>query len=147
MPPTPPTGPALREVVTRCRDALLRGAFDEVADLLAEDVVVEWPFAPSPAGRVVHGREAFLALARAGREALPVRFEAYHDVVLHETTDPEVAVVEYGMAGVHLVTGQRAAARFAQVFRVRDGRVALLREYQDVPAITAALAGASGHTG
>ena len=64
------------------------------------------------------------------------------DVTVHETTDPEVAVVEYEVEAVRLADGLRAAAPFAVVVRDRDGRVVLWREYQDPAAM--ALVGSDG---
>jgi ketosteroid isomerase-like protein len=74
-----------------------------------------------------------VAFARPRRAAIPVRFEAVCDGIIHDTTDPEVIVVEYELAGTVTATGRRAAAPFIGVLRVRDGR-----EYQNVPTIAGA---------
>lgn len=89
----------------------------------------------------IEGREEWLAFTKAGRAALPVRFEQCHDLAVHDTTDPSVLVVEYELTGVHTTTGTRAAATFVGVLRVHDGQVTHWREYQDVPAIAAAISG------
>ena len=86
------------------------------------------------------GREQFLAFARAERALLPVRFEACRETAVHETADPEVIVVEYELAGIVTTTGHRASAPFIGVLRVRDGKIAAWREYQDTSAIARALA-------
>jgi ketosteroid isomerase-like protein len=106
--------------------------------MLAEDVVGEVPFAPPGEQRRFEGRGQFGGWARAlsGR----VRFTDVRDVVVHETADPEVAVVEYTVEGVREAGGVKAAVPFVLVVRVRDGRVVLWREYQD-PAAMALLAG------
>ncbi|WP_405060841.1 nuclear transport factor 2 family protein [Kribbella sp. NBC_01505] len=111
------------------------GAMD---DLLAEDVVVESPFAAGGPARW-DGREAWLAYAVPARAGFPVRLDQFTVLTMHETTDPEVAVVEYELAGPHPATGERAAARFVGVLRVRDGRIAGWREYQNTHAILQAL--------
>lgn len=128
-----------REVFARFEEALLTGSVDDVAELNAEDVIVEWPFNPPGRPRRIQGRAEMLALATAGRASLPVRFEEFRNVVVHETADPEVIVVEYEMVGRLTATGRTAAAGFVQVLRVRDGKVVHLREYQDVLAMSAAL--------
>jgi uncharacterized protein len=69
-----------------------------------------------------------------------VRLEECRNVVIHETADPEVIVIEYELAGIVTTTNHRAAAPFIGVLRVRDGKIAGWREYQDVPAIQRALA-------
>jgi hypothetical protein len=51
----------------------------------------------------------------------------------------EDVVIEYELGGVITSTGRRARARFIGVLRVRGGRIAAWREYQDTYAIQAAL--------
>lgn len=130
----PLAGP--REAFERFRDKLLAGIGLD-ASLLADDCVVEAPFAPPGAPRRIEGRDAFAAWAAPRQEALAgrIRFTTVRDVVIHETSDPEVAVVEYEVEGVREVDGLRAAAPFAVVVRVRDGRIVLWREYQDPAAM------------
>lgn len=112
---------------------------DFAAGLWAEDVVVETPFNPPGTPRRVEGREAFHTKAAAGRAALPVRFEEIRNITIHETTDPEVIVVEYELAAISTTTGRRSSAPFIGVLRARDGQIVHWREYQNVPAIAAAL--------
>lgn len=114
------------------------------AGLLAEDVVIEMPFAPADRPRRWAGREAFLAFAGPQQAAFGGRFEDVRNVVVHDTADPEVIVVEYELAGTVKATGRRAAAPFIGVLRVRNGRIAHWREYQDVPAIAEALGQVAG---
>lgn len=104
-------------------------------DLWAPDVVIELPFAPPGRPDRIEGREAFLALARQGRGALPVHFEDAQNVVIHQTLDPDVVVVEYEMAGTLTTTGQRASARFIGVLTARDGQIVRWREYQNPAAL------------
>ncbi|MDL4820303.1 nuclear transport factor 2 family protein [Actinomadura opuntiae] len=130
-----------RELFARFqRNALAGGAgLDE--EMLAEDVVIEMPFAPDGHARRMEGRAAIAARLREGRAALPIIFEEFRDVVIHETADPEVIVAEYVMVATMPARGRRASANFAVVLRARDGRVVHWREYQDRAAITEALAG------
>jgi ketosteroid isomerase-like protein len=108
-------------------------------DLLADDAVVELPFAPPGRPTRFEGREPFLAFAGPQRAAFPARFEEVRNVVVHDTADPEVIVVEYELAGTVTTTGRPASAPFIGVLRVRDGKIAAWREYQHTAAITAAL--------
>jgi len=107
-------------------------------DLLAEDVVMEVPFAPGGPLRW-DGREEWLAFAEPSRAGFPAKFDRFTKLAVHETLDPEVAVVEYELGGVVTTTGQRAAARFIGVLRVRNGKIAGWREYQNTFAIRQAL--------
>lgn len=115
------------------------GKADPDADLLADDAIVEEPFAPPGRPKRFEGREEFRAFAEPQRAAFPVRFEEVRNVVIHDTTDPEVIIVEYELAGTVTTTGRRAAAPFIGVLRVRDGKTMLWREYQNVLAIADAL--------
>lgn len=132
-----------REAFERFRDMMLTGSSVGLESLLAADGVVETPFAPAGAPRRFDSRDAFAASAVPRREALAghIRFTAVHDVVVHETADPEVAVIEYKVDGVRVADGFRATATFAVVVRVRDGRVVLWREYQDPAAMALVAAG------
>jgi uncharacterized protein len=130
-----PLGP--REVFERMRQGWLANSAG--LDLLADDAVIELPFAPPGRRRRFEGRAEFLDFAEPERAALLVRFEEVRNVVVHDTGDPEVIVVEYELAGTVTTTGRQAAASFIGVLRVRDGRTVHWREYQDVLAMADAL--------
>ncbi|WP_433472059.1 nuclear transport factor 2 family protein [Spirillospora sp. CA-142024] len=120
------------------RNALAgRAGLDE--EMLAEDVVIEMPFAPAGQERRSEGRDAIAARLREGRAALPIVFEEFRDVVVHETADPEVIVAEYELVAAVPGTGKRGSANFVTVLRARDGRIVHWREYQDRAAIEAAI--------
>ncbi|MEO3814293.1 nuclear transport factor 2 family protein [Sphaerisporangium sp. B11E5] len=108
-------------------------------DVLAEDLVVETPFAPPGRPRRWEGRDEWLAFARPGRAAFPFELRS-RGVVVHETADPEVIVVEYELGGT-LPGGHEAWAPFIGVLRARDGKVVHWREYQNAIAIAAATGG------
>lgn len=108
-------------------------------DKLADDVVVETPFALGGPHRI-EGKAAWLAYATVERANLPFRLDHQRVTALHETANPEVLVVEYELTGTALATGRTATAPFIGVLRVRDGLVVGWREYQDKAAIAAALA-------
>jgi len=116
-------------------------AEEYAGDYLADDVVIEWPFAAPGRPRRLDGREAFLAIARPGRAAMPFRFDECVVDAVHETADPEVIVAEYRLGGTVLPGGERRSAQFVSVIRVRGGLVTHWREYQDTYAIVRALGG------
>ncbi|MFC7647938.1 nuclear transport factor 2 family protein [Streptosporangium lutulentum] len=100
---------------------------------LAEDVIIEMPFAPPGRTRRYEGREKFLDFAAPERAAFVRQFtiEEVRNTVIHETTDQEVIVVEYELVGTIKATGRRASSPFVTVLRVRDGKTVHWREYQD----------------
>jgi ketosteroid isomerase-like protein len=117
-----------REVV----EALMRGISEERWDQLdgfyADAAVVEYPFA-LPAPMRVDGRDAirryFAAAAR-----LPLRLSA-RDMVVHETTDPEVVVAEWNYDGLVTTTGRSFHVSNIQVSTVRGGKIVASRDYHN----------------
>ncbi|WP_211222530.1 nuclear transport factor 2 family protein [Actinokineospora enzanensis] len=112
---------------------------EPIGDLLAEDVVVEMPFAPAGRARRIEGRAAFVEFAAAGRAALPFSIEESRDVVVHRTADPDVIIVEYELVARLHRDGRRASAPFIGVLTTRDGLVVHWREYQNPMAMAAAM--------
>lgn len=109
------------------------------ADVLADDVVLETPFAAPGRPTRTEGKQRVLEFTQASRAVFPIRFDDCRNVVVHETADPEVIVVEYELAGTHTATGVAASAPFIGVLRTRDGKLAHWREYQHTLAIAQAI--------
>lgn len=126
-----------RRAFERFRRSVLSGTADDSGDQ-AEDVLVEWPFTPPGRPRRLRGRSELEALTRAGRAALPMRIEDVPVVAIHDSLDPEVAIVEYELAGTLTATGESVSGAVLVLLRVRDGRVVHVREYQDVVAMAQA---------
>ncbi|MFD5461781.1 nuclear transport factor 2 family protein [Kitasatospora sp. NPDC127059] len=125
-----------REVFTKLLDGIGAGRFAELADLYAEDAVVEIVFAPvGPRrfeGRSVI-RERFMELATS----VPVELTPAN-VVIRETDDPEVIVSEWDYRGRHLATGRTFSSPNIQVLRVRDGLIVSSRDFHDHLALVLA---------
>ncbi|GAA4210079.1 hypothetical protein GCM10022252_77380 [Streptosporangium oxazolinicum] len=128
--------PGPREIFERVRRHWLEnlGGFGSE---LAEDAVIEVPFAPPGRARRHEGKEAFLLFSGPEQAAFAQRFalDEIRDVVVHETADPEVIVVEYELVGRVLATGRQASSPFIGVLRVRDGKIVNWREYQNTLAM------------
>jgi ketosteroid isomerase-like protein len=107
----------------------------ELPDLYAEDTVVEHPFAV-PHGTVMRGREALRKHFAAGGE-LGLTMTA-EDVVVHQTTDPEVVAGEFTYRGTVDATGTPFTVRNIFVMRVRDGLIVESRDYHDHLSLAAA---------
>jgi hypothetical protein len=126
-----------REVVERLKQSYLGERLD--GNLLADDVVLEWPFAAPGRPKRMVGRDDFLAMIAPQRAALPFRLDRLRVDAVHETADPEVVILEFELGGTVHATGERHSAAMVAVFRVRDGKVVLWREYQDTYAIAQAI--------
>jgi ketosteroid isomerase-like protein len=133
MPNTP------RDLFQRMRQQWFGPVVPLTGDLLADDVIIESPFA-APGPHRIEGRQQFLDFANPQRAAFPVRFDTCHTTAIHDTTDPDTIVVEYELTGTSTATGRQATAAFIAVLTARDGKIALWREYQNTLAIQQALA-------
>ena len=106
--------------------------------MFAQDGVMEFPYAlPSP--RRLEGREALAAhLAYLARL---VELLSVSDVVKHETTDPEVFIVEFASSGRAVATGEPFEQRYISVIRVRDGHIVHYKDYWNPLAILRTMRG------
>jgi len=111
---------------------LLRGVterrWSELPELYAEDTVVRHPFLRY-GGPVLHGREEVRAHFAAAAE-LPLEMRA-RDVVIHETSDPEVVIGEFRYVGRFTDTGREFSTTNIFVTRVRHGLIVESRDYAD----------------
>ncbi|WP_033291996.1 nuclear transport factor 2 family protein [Amycolatopsis jejuensis] len=116
------------ELLDRLSTGITEGRFAELSQLYAENTVVEHPGAVPRPGRL------------EGRAAVHDRFVSglgqtlrlkRHDVIVHETTDPEVVVAEYRYTAESLRTGRTIETANIQVLRARDGFLVHTRDYHD----------------
>jgi ketosteroid isomerase-like protein len=139
-----PAGP--QQVLERLLQGISDQRWLELHELYAEDAVVEYPLA-LPAPTRLRGRDAiqryFATVART-----PLRFVPRH-VVMHQTSDPAVIIVEYDYDGLITTTGRSFRVSNIQVSTVRDGQITASRDYHNhlvlaevtgrLPALLAAL--------
>ncbi|MEV0402803.1 nuclear transport factor 2 family protein [Actinoallomurus sp. NPDC050550] len=128
------------EVLERRRRLLVAGDMDAFADLFAADGVIEMPFALEGVPARLEGREAIREFsAHAGR--MPLEITDLRTVQIHRTSDPEVVILELVSVVRATTTGETFEVPCIQVFRIRDGRIVLFRDYVgvgSVPDLTAA---------
>ena len=106
-------------------DGVVGKKWDQLPSLYAEDAVVVHPFSTDPAVARLEGREQLRAhFARAADMGVDFRAE---DVVVHETTDPEVVIGEFTYRGT--LGGQEVTMPEIFVLRVRDGLIVSSRDY------------------
>ncbi|NDU72901.1 phzA/B-like protein [Actinomadura sp. DSM 109109] len=110
-----------------------------IGDLLADDAVIETPFAPPGQPTRFEGREQFLEFTEPQRAALPIRFDDCRTLAVHDTQDPATIVVEYELTGTNTRTSKQSTATFIGILTARQGKVTRWREYQNPLAITQAL--------
>jgi ketosteroid isomerase-like protein len=116
------------EVLERRRQCVITRDMAAFADLFAEDGMIELPFAAKGMPARLAGREAIREFStRTASWAVEVsELRVRH---LHQTLDPEVVIVELTTVGRVTTTGEPFEVPCIQVFRIRDGRIVLFRDY------------------
>jgi ketosteroid isomerase-like protein len=123
--------PGPREVLARYQRAMLDWSADDLADLYAVDAVHEFPFLFPGMPERYQGREEVRAGYRAAWGASPARPREIRDVVVHDSTDPEVIAVEQVVTGTVTTTGRAFSIPGLLVIRVRGGLITHVRDYMD----------------
>lgn len=134
-----------REIVERMLRAGREQDTETFVGLMAPEGYIEWPYRPAgvPARLQGHAEiRRFLTEAAKGF----IRFDEYRNVVLHETTDLEVIIVEYEAHGTVIATGAPFQQTIIAVFRVRNDQILSYRDYINPLPLAEALAGVSGAT-
>ena len=131
-----PTPATLREVWEHLVSHQITRDIEGWVSCFAVDGVMEWPFRLKGVPPRLEGQDAIRgAVAPVWDRARKTnrRISGHEHVAFHETTDPEVAIVEFDLVG----DTARGPFRQAVVnrLRIRDGRVLLLREFVDTAAV------------
>jgi ketosteroid isomerase-like protein len=122
--------PSTREVVERFLAAALDPGGRALADLYGDPVVLEMPFAPPGFPKRTETGNAELRARFADGAALR-GYEKIDSVVIHETADPEVAVVEYRVHGRRVSDGEPFMLPYVNVMTIRDGVIVHSRDHTD----------------
>jgi ketosteroid isomerase-like protein len=107
----------------RAVDLMRADDIDAWLDLCHDDIVMEFPFAPSPAPQRIDGKES-LRTHLKGRVARRLSAPEVENVVVHECGDPATVIAEM------TIRGEGGPDRSAiAVIQVRDGLMSLYRDY------------------
>jgi len=111
--------------------AISRNA-DAVAAMFTDDGVYEAPLVPEghamPQRLVGHDaiRDGIAAFHQSGDHSTVIFAESGYE--LHETADPDVFVTEIDTV-LEDAEGRRTTMSLVQIFRLREGKIARLRDY------------------
>ncbi|WP_405406248.1 nuclear transport factor 2 family protein [Streptomyces sp. NBC_01104] len=131
--PTAPTSPA--EVYHHSLRLLLDKNIPGWISLWAEDGSMEFPFAPEGWPRRLENREAIAAYMRHYPDHIDLH--DFPELRIHQTTDPEVIVVEMRGVGRLVETDSPFGMTYIAVVTVRDGYITSYRDYWNPLAVTA----------
>ena len=114
---------------------LVRGALGDLVDgghffdFVAENVVYEvlydlpgWP-------RVIKGRTGLMAAFRGYVDAIAL--ESADHLIVHNTDDGRVVVIEYEVHGTILASGAKYDNRFCSIIKIENRKIAHWRDYMD----------------
>jgi len=129
------TTAANRDLFVNMLTALGRKDFDTFEAHLAEDVLLEWPFA------VMEGFPSEKRGARWFRDILEVSWRdfdpyAYRIEVLHDMADDNLLVAEYTSHSRYIPTNTPYSNRYISILEFENGRISRWREYLNPQVIT-----------
>lgn len=120
------------QIVEQVRAAVRRRDIDGAVELLTEDVVIEHPFGPPEIPPRMEGRETFRAYLTGVLARSTLGIAKFEDHAVHQTTDPEVIVIECELHTRSPERDEPVSRRYVQVIRARDDKIALWRDYVHV---------------
>lgn len=112
---------------------------ERFSDMFAPDGVLEFPYAPEGFPARLEGRGEIASHARMVSELLSIGdMLDVEALVNHEGTR---AMLEFHCEGLVRATGKPYRQRYVSVITLRDGRIALYRDYWNPLVVTAAMEG------
>jgi ketosteroid isomerase-like protein len=109
------------------------------ADLCAEDVAAEFPFAPPGSPKRIGGRTALYDYLRNYPDAIDIR--SLPALRTYGTDDPNVAIAEWSASGIVVSNGNPYEMSYATFVTFRDGLIVNYREYWNPQAFLKAMGG------
>jgi uncharacterized protein len=134
-------GPTAAQLLKRSLDTFLAKDMKGWADLCDENVLVEFPFAPDAASRRIVGRDAIYEYLRNYPNVIDV--ETTPSLSIIETSDPNIAIVEWSVSGRVISNGNPYEMSYATFVTFRNGLIVNYREYWNPMTFMAAMNGAS----
>lgn len=129
------TAAANRDAFVKMLTALGQKDFERFEGYLAEDVLLEWPFA------VMDGFPSEKRGARWFREILEVSWRdfdpySYRIDALHDMADANTLVAEYSSHSRYIPTNTPYSNRYVSVVEFENGKISRWREYLNPQIIT-----------
>ncbi len=129
-----------RDVVSRALELLLAQDMAAFAGLWANNGVLEFPFAAPGYPTRVEGRAAITEYMRGYPDIL--RVEQIPHLVMHQSVDPDVVIVEFETRGTVVATAKPYRMSYIAVITVRNNEIQRYRDYWSPAAAADALGGA-----
>jgi uncharacterized protein len=114
---------------------------DNFVDMVADDVVMEFPYAPPGLVTQLEGKAAIAE--HLHNLAGMLAFDRMSEPVVHASTDPDVVVLEFTGHGKGIDTGEPYDQHYISVIRLRDGKIVHYRDYWNPLVALRALRGST----
>lgn len=101
--------------------------WDEWIDLWADDGVLEFPFAPPGRRGRYTGKADILAYMKPLGGRMKVSALDYYDI--YPMRDPSMVCIEMGFQATNAETGAPYNQKYISIIKMKDGKVALFKEY------------------
>jgi uncharacterized protein len=124
MPETPKTIDLALEFFV---NNLTTPGWDNLMDLLADDAVIEFPFAPPNRPAKLTGKQEIVSFFAALRGHM--RLDEVRIVATHRTTDPNVVILQLEGKGQNIENGRIIESKYVEFLTFRDGLVVRLQDY------------------
>jgi ketosteroid isomerase-like protein len=98
-------------------------------DLFAEDVLMEFIYAPPGTPPSLRGRQAIIDSFRGYGKIISL--DRMSDAKVYRTQEPGVVVLEYASHGTGVVTGKPYHQNYVSIVTIRDGKVVYWRDYSN----------------
>jgi len=121
------TKPTVLDMLMGALGGRVDSAAKSFVELMSDDFVMEFPYARPGMPTRVEGRPAVLAhLVKVGGD---VSVDSASNLAVHETTDPEVVILEFDGHGRSVKTGEPYEQRYISVIRARGGKIVHFKDY------------------
>ena len=124
------------DVFVEATEAIRAGDVDGWLATCRDDVVLEFPYAPEGRPRRIEGKAAAGDYLRA----IPsqIDFERVTNLEVHQTVDPNTAIIEWSASGRVKATGAPYEMDYVVVLVLVDGKMAVYRDYWNPVTVLAA---------
>lgn len=112
---------------------------DSFLDMVSDDVVMEFPYAPP--GMVTQLKSKAAVAEYLHNLGGMLAFDRISEAVVHSSSDPDVFVLEFAGHGKGVQTGEPYDQQYISVIRLRDGRIVHYRDYWNPLVVLRALRG------
>ena len=116
-------------------DNLVSSKQSALMEMLTEDAIMDFPYAPPTRTAQLVGKQEIAQFFSSFGDFLIL--DDVHLVAAHQTTDPNVAIVEMEGRGKYTQTGRPYFQKYISVLTFRNGQIAHWKDYWNPSNVSA----------